>query len=395
MSFVGLVVVCAVAFVSPLVSNSIPRVRIPAIVLEILAGVAIGPAVLGVVVVDEPIRVLSVIGLSCLLFLAGLELDVKLMAGRRLRVAMVAFVVSSAMAYAIALGLRAAGIVESALLVAICLSATALGVVAPVLKDAGESASEFGQLIIAAVSIADFGTILLLSLLFSRESGSLATKLVLLGGFVLLTVVIVIALAFAERWKGLSAALARLQDSTAQIRVRGAFLMLVGFAALAGQLGLEVILGAFIAGALLSVLDHDYVLTHPKFHEKLEAIGFGVFVPVFFVASGLQFDAGSLFADAGTLVRVPLFLAALLVVRGLPALLYRPLVGSSRAVVAGLLQATSLPFIVAATTIGLELHALNRANASALVAAGLLSVIIFPMTAMALLRRGGGPLLQP
>ena len=120
-----------------------------------------------------------------------------------------------------------------------------------------------------------------------------------------------------------------------------------------------------------------------------------IFVAVFFVASGLQFDAGSLFADAGTLVRVPLFLAALLVVRGLPALLYRPLVGSSRAVVAGLLQATSLPFIVAATTIGLELHALNRANASALVAAGLLSVIIFPMTAMALLRRGGGPLLQP
>lgn len=387
MSFVGLVIVCAVAFVSPLVSNAIPRVRIPAIVLEILAGVLIGPAVLGWVVVDEPIRVLSVIGLSCLLFLAGLELDVKLMVGRRLRVAAMAFVASAAMAYVIALGLHAAGLVESTLLVAICLSATALGVVAPVLKDAGESASEFGQLIIAASSIADFGTILLLSLLFSRESGSLADKLVLLGGFVLLTVCIVIAMAFAERWKGLSAALATLQDSTAQIRIRGAFLLLVGFAALAGRLGLEIILGAFIAGALLSVLDHDYQRTHPRFHDKLEAIGFGVFVPVFFVASGLQFDVGSLFADAGTLLRVPLFLATLLVVRGLPALLYRPLVGSSRAVVAGLLQATSLPFIVAATTIGLELQALNKANASALVAAGLLSVVIFPMTAVALLRR--------
>ena len=179
----------------------------------------------------------------------------------------------------------------------------------------------------------------------------------------------------------------QLQESTAQIRVRGAFLLQVGFAALAGRLGFEIILGAFIAGALLSVLDHDYVRTHPRFHEKLEAIGFGVFVPVFFVASGLRFDTGSLFADAGTLARVPLFLAALLVVRGLPALLYRPLVGQTRAVVAGLLQATSLPFIVAATTIGLEMGVVNKANASALVAAGLLSVVIFPMTAVALLRR--------
>jgi Kef-type K+ transport system membrane component KefB len=209
-----------------------------------------------------------------------------------------------------------------------------------------------------------------------------------MGGFVVLVAVIVVAMMAAERWKGLSDMLEKLQDSTAQIRVRGAFLMLVGFAAMAGRLGLEVILGAFIAGALLAVLDHDYVRTHPRFHDKLEAIGFGVLVPVFFVASGIRFDAGSLFADAGTLLRVPLFLVALLVVRGLPALLYRPLIGSRRSIVAGLLQATSLPFIVATTTIGMEMELLTPANASALVAAGLLSVVIFPMTAVALLGRG-------
>ena len=387
MSFVALVIVCAVAFTAPLVSNAIPRVRVPSVVLEILAGVVIGPAVLGWVEVDEPIRVLSVIGLSCLLFLAGFELDVTLIAGRRLQVTALAFAVSGAIAYGVSLALHAAGIVESTLLVAICLSASALGIIAPVLKDAGESASEFGQLVITAASIADFGTILVLSLLFSRESGSIAVRLLLMGGFVVLTAIIVFAMVYADRWTGLETALRRLQDSTAQIRVRGAFLMLVGFAALAGQLGLEVILGAFVAGALLSVLDHDYRRTHPKFHDKLDAIGFGVFVPVFFVASGLQFDVGSLFADGRTLLRVPLFLAALLAARGLPALFYRPLVGSSRAVVAGLLQATSLPFIVATTTIGVEMKALAPANASALVAAGLLSVVIFPMTAVALLRR--------
>lgn len=387
MSFVSLVVVWTVAFVAPLVAQAIPRVRIPSVVLEILAGIAIGPAVLGWVKVDEPIHVLSVIGLSCLLFLAGLELDVTLIKGRRLQATTLAFAASITIAYAISLALHAAGIVENTLLVAICLSATALGIVAPVLKDAGESTSEFGQLVIASASIADFGTILLLSLFFSRESGSVAAKVVLMGGFVVLTAVIVLVMTFADRWTVLSTVLQRLQDSTAQIRVRGAFLLLVGFAALAGRLGLEVILGAFVAGALLSVLDHDYQRTHPKLHDKLEAIGFGVFVPVFFVASGLQFDVGSLFADPGTVLRVPVFLAALLAARGLPALLFRPLVGSSRAIVAGLLQATSLPFIVATTTIGVELKVLASANASALVAAGLLSVVIFPMTAVALLRR--------
>jgi Kef-type K+ transport system membrane component KefB len=256
-----------------------------------------------------------------------------------------------------------------------------------VLKDTGEIASEFGQLVVAASSISDFGTVLALSLLFSREATSMAAKLVLMGGFAVLTVVIVIAMVTAVRWTGVTTLLVRLQDSTAQIRVRGAFLLLVGFVALAGQLGLEVILGAFIAGALLSVLDHDYAITHPKFHEKLDAIGFGVFIPVFFVTSGLQFDTGALFSSAGTLARVPIFLLALLVARGAPALFYRRLIGGRRSVAAGLLQATSLPFIVATTTIGIELNELTRPNASALVAAGLLSVVLFPMTAVALLRR--------
>jgi Kef-type K+ transport system membrane component KefB len=389
-SFVSLVLVCTVAFLAPLMLGLAPRLRLPGVVLEILAGIAIGPSGLGWATVDEPIRVLSLLGLAFLLFLAGLELDVRLLRGRRLQLTIAAFVASIALAYGIAVALRAVGIVESALLVAVCLSATALGVVAPVLKDAGESTTDFGQLIIAAASVADFGSILLLSLLFSREEASTGAQLVLMGGFVALTVVIVLAMTVAERSSALSAVLARLQDSTAQIRIRGAFLLMVGFTALAARLGLELILGAFVAGALLAVLDADYQQTHPKFHEKLEAIGFGVFVPVFFVTSGLRFDAGALFADANTMLRVPIFLAAILIARGLPALLYRGLVGTPRSIVAGLLQATSLPFIVAATTIGIELHAMNRPNASALVAAGLLSVIVFPMTALALMRRSAG-----
>ena len=196
-----------------------------------------------------------------------------------------------------------------------------------------------------------------------------------------------VAIAGLERSRGVSTVLRRLQDTTAQIRVRGAFVLMVGFVALAENVGLEVILGAFAAGALLSLIDRDRKMTHPQFRTKLEAAGFGIFIPVFFVTTGLRFDLDALFASAGTVARVPLFLLALLLVRGLPALLYTRLVGRRRAMIAGVLQATSLPFIVAASQIGMDIGVLTQANGAALIAAGLLSVIIFPALGLTLLRR--------
>jgi Kef-type K+ transport system membrane component KefB len=125
--------------------------------------------------------------------------------------------------------------------------------------------------------------------------------------------------------------LLRLQDTTAQIRVRGAMVLLVGFAAIAQSLGLEAILGAFAAGAILTLLDADEVTTHPQFRRKLEAVGFGFFIPVFFVTTGVRYDLDALLASSSTVVMVPLFLVALLAVRGLPALLYRRLLGARKA----------------------------------------------------------------
>jgi len=386
--FSGLVIVAAVAFTAPLLLGLAPALRLPAVVLEIVAGIAIGPSGLGWVEVDEPIRVLSLVGLAFLLFLAGLEVDFDRLRGRKLGLAGVGFAVSVAVALVVGLGLEAGGQVETPLLVAIILVATSLGVVVPVLKDAGEAASDLGQLVIAAASIADFGAVILLSLFFSREATSTSTKLVLLGGFLLVGAAFVVALVGAERSRRLADVLQRLQDTTAQIRVRGAFLLLVGFVALAEQLGLEVILGAFLAGAVLSLVDRDRTMTHPAFRAKLEAVGFGVFIPVFFVASGIQFDLAALFGSTSTLARVPLFLVALLVVRGLPALVYRSLLEGPQIAVAALLQATSLPFIVAASMIGMELGLLDRATGAALIAAGLLSVLVFPLLALTLLRRG-------
>ena len=384
-SFSGLLIITAVAFGAPFLLGLFPRIRLPAVVLEIVAGIVVGPSVLGWVEVDQTIAVVSTLGLAFLLFLAGLEIDFARLRGRVLRLTALGFGLSFAIAVVVGLGLKAAGLVDAPLLVAITLVATSLGVLIPVLKDADESASTLGQLVIAAGSIADFGAIILLSIFFTGEGGTGAT-LLLIGSLLGLGLVVFLAVRGAERSMRIRADLLRLQDTTAQIRVRGAMVLLVGFAAIAESLGLEAILGAFAAGAILTLLDGDEVMTHPRFRLKLEAIGFGFFIPVFFATTGVRYDLDALLASTSTVLMVPVFLAALLAVRGLPALLYRRLLGARKAAIAGLLQATSLPFIVAATAIGLDLGVIDAATSAALIAAGLLSVVLFPVAGLALLR---------
>src|SRR3712207_970322 len=374
-SLVGVLIVAVIAFVVPLSLGLVPSLRIPSVVLEIAAGIVIGPAVLGLVEVDLPLQVLALLGLAFLLFLAGLEIDLDRLRGARLRSAAAGFVVSVAVALAIGLGLYAAGLIQTPLLVAIILSATSLGIVLPVLADAGQSSTTLGQLVIAGSSIADFCAIILASLFFSGDSSSVGATLLLISGFVALVIATGVALVKVEHSSRLSAALTRLQDSSAQIRVRGAFLLLIGLVVIAQLFGLEVILGAFFAGAALRLLDRDEMMTHTGFHAKLQAVGFGVFIPFFFVTSGMQLDVGALLSGGAALALLPVFLLALLLARGLPSALYRPMVGDRGSLAAALLQATSLPFIVAATEIGMELRILRPAVGAAMVVAGLLSVV--------------------
>src|SRR5262245_10637907 len=375
--FSGLLIVVTVAFAAPFLLGLAPRLRLPSVVFEIVAGIIIGPSVLGWVEVDQTIEVLSLIGLAFLLFLAGLEIDFSRLRGELLRLALAGWAASFAIAIVVSLLLKAAGLVETPLLIAIILCATSLGVIVPVLKDVGELGSKFGQLVLAAASIADFGAVILLSFFFSGEGGPGSTA-ILLGAFVGLLVATFFVVRGAERSSRVEEDLLRLQDSSAQIRVRAAMVLMIAFVALAEALGLELILGSFAAGGLLSLIDQDRRMTHQNFRTKLEAMGFGLFIPVFFVTSGIRFDLDALFGDPSNIAMVPIFLAALLAVRGLPAALYRGFLGGHRATIAGVLQSTSLPFIVAATAIGQDLG---------LIAAGLLSVLIFPLTGLSLLRR--------
>src|SRR3954466_6453181 len=384
--YTNLLIVVTIGLLAPLALGFFPRFRLPAIVLELVLGIVIGPSGLGWAKPDLPVSILALIGLAFLLFLSGLEIDVERLQGPVLKLTTIGFALSFAIAIILGLGLKAGGFVTSPLFVAIVLAASSVSVIFPVLKDADVTSSRFGQLVLASASVAEFGAILLLSLFFSGKGSSSTTgTLIVVGVFGLVVAVVGVAIAGVERFMGLSHVLRRLQDTTAQIRVRAAFVLMIGFAALADRFGLETILGAFAAGVLLSLIDRDQT-THPQFRLKLEAAAFGVFIPVFFVASGLRFDLNALFASPSTVARVPLFLLAIYLARGLPAIVYVRLIGRSHSAIAGVLQATSLTVIVAATQIGLQLGAVSQASAAGLVAAGLLSVVISPALGLVLLR---------
>jgi Kef-type K+ transport system membrane component KefB len=363
----------------------------PDVVVQLLLGIAIGPQVLGLATVDPPLRVLSLVGLSFLLFLAGLELDIARLRGVASRFALSGFLCSLALAYGTGHLLQAAGLIASPLLIAVILSATALGIVLPVVKDAGQLDEPLGRMVVAGASVAEVAPILLLSVFFSDHAAGIGSQLTLLAAFVGAVVVVLLALVGVERSARVSGALLALQSTTAQIRVRAAVALLMGFAALAAGFGLEAILGAFVAGAAVSLLDRDEQGTHTLFRVKLQAIGFGGLIPFFYVATGIALDVRSLL-EPTTLVRVPVFLAAVLLVRSVLALLYRRWLGSTRATLAaGLLQGTTLSIPVIGGSIGVGLGVIRPENYVALVAAGAISVIVFPAVALALATRRDRP----
>ena len=386
-TFDNLAIVVAVAFLAPLFLGIAPAVRVPSVVLEIVAGIVLGPSVLGWVHIDSGVQVLSLLGVAFLLLLAGIEIDYHELRGRQLELAVVAFGISIGIALVISYGLDAAGVISAPFLIAVILSATSLAVVLPVLKDSNLIESHFGQLVIAATSIADVVTVVILSLFFSGHSGGVGTKILLFGGFGVLCLAAALAIMVGAHVRRVSAALLQLQDTTAQIRVRGTFLLLVLFSIVAVKFGLEAILGTFLAGAVLKIADKDTKKTHEHFHRKLDEAGFGFFIPVFFVSSGVRFDGHALFASGSALAKVPLFFALLFVIRGVPALIFRPLVGGKLTAAAGLLLATNLSFVIVASQIGEQLGLLSAATAAALVAAAVVSVVVYPLLALVILRR--------
>lgn len=380
----GVLVVVTIAFVAPLIARAVPRLRFPAVALEIVLGIVVGPSVLGWVEMDVPLSVLGDIGLAFLLFLGGLEIDLGSLRGRTARISR-SWGLSCLVAVVVGVVLALIDHGDHAVILAIALSSTSLGLVVPVLRDVGATRGSFGQTVLAASSVAEFGSLLLLSVFFSTSGESVGTQIVLLGAFVVALVIVGLSLAGVGRGTRLLLVLDELADTASQLRVRFLIVVLFIFVTLATDLGFEAILGSFAAGVLLRFFDRENRLDEAKLRYKIDGIGYGFLVPIFFVTSGIQVDLSALLASPKHLALIPLLVLGMLLARGLASLSLFSTFSVREARGAALLAATNLSFMVITADVGGQLGLVDAATGAAMVLSGVVSVLAFPPSAAAML----------
>ena len=385
-------VIAAAAVLAPILADLIRTPRIPGVLFELLLGILIGPQVLGWAHLSPFITGLAQLGIAFLFFVAGFEIDFQKLRGEPARLAVGGWVVSLVLGLAVGGFLVAIGFALSGLLIGLVLTTTAIGTLLPILRDRDVLPTQFGVLTVAAGAVGEFGPIIAITLLLSGSSP------VKEGALLVAFVLVALGAAYvASRPQPPTVVqtLHRHVRTSAQLPVRIAVLLLAIMALLASELGLDVLLGAFTAGIVLRIA------FSPEQREDLEprlsGIGFGFFIPLFFIVSGMRFDVDGLVSSTNVLLRVPLFLALFLAVRGLPALwVYRKALGPSARTALAFLQATALPLVVVITEIGRATDNMKPENATALVGAAMLSVLLFPLLGFAFLARAADdPAMAP
>jgi Kef-type K+ transport system membrane component KefB len=379
-SFLWVVVAAAVAAL--LVGWLGARVTIPVVVVELLLGILIGPQVLGLAQKDDFIVFFANLGLGMLFFFAGYEINFRRIAGTPLRLAVWGWLLTLVLAYSIGGLLAWAGVVASLLYTGSAMSTTAIGTLIPILSDAGEMRTRFGTYLLGAGAIGEFGPILLITLALSAES-TLHNAAILVA-FIALAVgaAIVAVRSIPAGWSVME----RTLESSSQVAIRLAVVLIFALVAFAQDLGLDLLLGGFAAGIIVRLALEGREVG--VFESKLTAIGYGFLIPFFFITSGIGFDLDALTSSASGMLKLPLFLALFLVVRGVPALvLYRGVLDARDRLALGFFSATQLPLVVAITTIAIDAGEMRSSTAAALVGAAILSTLIFPLVGLHL-RRG-------
>jgi Kef-type K+ transport system membrane component KefB len=386
-SFFAIVVVAAVASVT--VAAVPKRFAPPVVVLELIMGIVIGPEILGLAQTDDFVEFFSNLGLGMLFFFAGYEIDFERIKGKPIKLGALGWLLSVALAYGIGGALAAAGIVLSFLYTGSAMATTAIGTLIPILRDSGELKTRFGTYLLAAGGAGEFGPILLVTLVLSTTN-PLHEAAILLA-FVALALVLALG-SVRYAWRGWPA-LERTFESSSQLAVRITVVLVFGLVLLAGKLGLDILLGGFVAGMIVRLALKGQELN--VFESKLTAVGFGFFVPFFFVTSGISFDLAAL-GSLGAILKLVLFFGLFLVVRGAPAmLLYRSVLSARDRAALAFYSATELPLVVAITTIATESGHMKTSTAAGLVGAAMLSTLVFPFVGLALRKQseaeGGGP----
>ena len=339
---------------------------------------------------DPTTKLLGDLGLGMLFFFAGYEIDFDRIKGRPLELGAVGWGLSLLLAYGIGGALAAAGVILSYLYTGSAMATTAIGTLIPILSDAGEMRTRFGTYLLAAGGIGEFGPILLVTLILSTGHPlHEAAILVLFIGLAVITGLI----AVRSAWRGW-ALVERTFETSSQLAVRLAVVLIFALVALAAQLGLDLLLGGFVAGMITRVALRGREVT--VFDSKVYAVGYGLLIPFFFITSGMAFDLDALTSSATALLKVPMFLGLFLVVRdlSLPCCCIRSQLGLRDRVALAVYSATELPLVLAITTLAIDAGHMTSSTAAGLVGAAILSTLIFPLLA-ARIRRGGEPVAGP
>ena len=376
-----LLAVMLVAALAPLVVAMLPGPRIPQVVVFLLGGVLIGPHVLGFAETSS-IQLLANIGLGFLFLLAGYELDPRLLRQEPGRLAIGGWLMSAAIAVGVAAALTAAGYIKDYVPVGLALTTTALGTLLPILRDNGMLGGEFGRHVFAAGAVGELFPILIIAVFLGQRGSFVALASVALVGALALTLTFV-------PWLARSAAVQRIvtegQEATGQVTLRWSMVLLFALLAVASRFGLDVVLGAVLAGMVLRGWTQHLSMDTASLEHKFDAVGYGLFIPIFFISSGMSFDLKSISQDP---LRLLIFFVLLIVVRGLPSLLvYRRALAPVQRLEMTFITATSLPLLIALAAVGEQDGVMLPSTAASMIGAGVLSVLVFPLIAVGLHRR--------
>jgi Kef-type K+ transport system membrane component KefB len=375
-----LVAVALVAALTPLVVALLPGPKIPQVVVFLLGGILIGPHVLGLAETDN-IQLLSDVGLGFLFLLAGYELDPLLLRQRPGRLAITGWLMSAVISVAVTAGLTAAGYIKDYVPVGLALTTTALGTLLPILRDNGMLGGNFGRQVFAAGAVGELFPILIIAVFLTKRGHFIALASVVAVGLIAIVLSLVPWLAKSKTVKTI---LEEGQDATAQITLRWAVVLLFALLAFASRFGLDVVLGAMLAGIVLRIWTRRLNLDTENLERKFDTVGYGIFIPIFFISSGMTIDLTAIIHSP---LRLLVLFALLLVVRGLPSLLvYRHDLNPRERVEMTFITATSLPLLIALAEIGEQDGVMLPATAAALVGAGVLSVLIYPLIAVGLFK---------
>jgi Kef-type K+ transport system membrane component KefB/Trk K+ transport system NAD-binding subunit len=384
----SLLLITTLAALVPLLASRLRGWRIPIVIGEILAGIIIGTSGFNLVSPSPILDFLAEFGFVFLMFISGLEVDISALTMPSLAeerepfwrapffLAVLSFILTLVGAFAIAFGLGKAGLVRSPLIIGLILSTTSLGIVVPVLKERGIAPTRYGQLMLVTALIADVVTLVLLSVAFGILQKGFALQLILILSLLLIFAVFLRMGIVVSKVPGLKKMVRELSSATAQIRVRGAIALMVAWATLAHALGIEVILGAFLAGVIVSIIagPEEAVL-----REKLDALGFGFFIPIFFISVGSRFDLNVLIGSQEALILFPLLLVAAYVVKVLPALVYRLAFSWREGLASGFLLSSRLSLIIAASALAFELGVVSEGVNADIVLVAMITCTLSPI----------------